>query len=266
MVDEKGYYLVHPDPAREWGGPLDLDTGQGAFADYAPVWADIATHEEGIISPAPGNWGTTLLETLAPLGLIPAEEQQSRRVLVYHQVQPAGVGYIRWWLLYDVPRVNLFASVSAFRLTAVIILLTAVIAALLMAIGLARNLTAPILRLTADVRRFSQGRIGRAIRASKLLSHQDEISELTAAFQEMSAALDQHLRQLSLLNRAVHHISARLERPEVLEAVATAANRLFPVKYLSITLDEELAYTSGDPAWAAHREQDTVQAVLHATI
>ncbi len=272
LVDESGYYLAHPDRSREWGGPNDLNTGVGAFAEYPRVWPEIARESSGVYSPAPDNWLNALIENVLPVSLIGGDDGVSNRVLVYNTVQPDKERGPRWRLLYDEPRVNLFASVSAFRITAITILAAAALAALLIAIGLARSLTAPILALTEDVRRFRRAKLPRASDrpTPAPTAARDEIGELTAAFKEMAAALEQHLEQLSLLNRAGHHIAARLERPAVLEAAARAARMLFPAEYCTITFKTErgdsLIHVAGDARWADHRTDPGLNALFDAAL
>ncbi|MBI5829413.1 MAG: HAMP domain-containing protein, partial [Chloroflexi bacterium] len=270
LVDESGYYLAHPDPARLWGGLSDLNTGLGASADYPQGWPEIVRQPSGVFSPPAENWLMAIFDEVLPVGLFAGESQQARRVLVHETVQPDGESGPCWILLHDEPRVNLLASVWAFRLTAITILTAAALAALVMAVGLARSLTAPILALTDDVRRFGQDRLARRPSQNAPAKARDEIGELTAAFTEMSAALNQHLEQLSLLNRAGHHITARLERPAVLEAAGRAATTLLPAEHCAIQFESEggamMNHAAGDARWAAHRSDPALTALLNAAL
>ncbi len=61
LVDNEGYYLLHSDKKKEWGGPDDLNTGENIRKDYAPDMvksflsgnADILLQKRGIYSFAP---------------------------------------------------------------------------------------------------------------------------------------------------------------------------------------------------------------------
>jgi len=274
LVDESGYYLTHPDSARQWGGPNDLNTGAGAFGDYPQSWTEISRTPSGVYSPPPDNWLSRLIEEVLPVGLMGGGDQtrSARRVLVYESIEPNGEAGPRWRLLHDEPRINLFASVWDFRLTAITILTIAALAALLMAVGLARSLTAPILRLTEEVRRIGQAKLMRwpEHHSPSAARTRDEIVELAEAFKDMAAALDRHLDRLSLLNRAGHHIAARLERPAVLEAAARAAATLFPAEYCVITFDTErgepVTHAGGDSRWAAQRAHAELNALFAAAM
>ena len=265
LTDENGYYLSHPDPAAEWGGPADLDTGLSAAQDYAAIWPEISQSESGIVNPPPANLWQFLVESFMPFDLLPAQAETPRHILVYDTVQEGGN---RWLLLYDVPLASLFASVSTFRLTAGSIIIAAILIAVGMAVILSRQLTAPIQALTIQARRFGQekGRRSRRPSPSHAPPSRNEIEELTLAFREMSGALEHHMEQLAQLNLAGHHIAARLERAEVLTAVATAIFRLFPAEYLVITLPDGTIFPDGDPAWEQHRDQDTTQSILRAAL
>ncbi len=272
LADHSGWYLAHPDPAREWGGPNDLDTGAGAAVDYPLRWPVIAGGVSGVYAPSPENWWAALVEEVLPVGLFNSADSDSRRVLVYETVRANTGSGPHWHLLRDEPRVHFFAAISLFRLTAITILTAAALTALAMAVGLARSLTAPILALTDDVRRFGQDRLARRPTQNTQAPSgaRDEIGELTAAFAEMSAAINHHLEQLSLLNRAGHHITARLERPAVLEASARAATTLLPAEHCAIQFESEngamMTYSTGDARWAAQRSDPALTALLNAAL
>lgn len=272
LVDRDGYYLSHPDQGKLWGSLRDLDTGVNLAADYQEAWQAIRQTPAGVYAPPPKNWLEAVWEELLPVGLLPGLEslQNPRQVIVYQTVSPNGAGSPEWILEQEFQHTALFASIWTFRLTATLILLAASVIALLMAVSLARGLANPIVSLTREVRQFVKTRLGTGLQdregSRAKVSSRDEIRELMGAFREMSTAIDSHLEQLTLLNRTGHHIAARLERPAVLEAACFAAEKLLPVRYLSISLGNEVIHTFGDLAWAVHRESTTVKAVLEAAL
>lgn len=256
LTDGEGYFLTHPDPALVWGGPSDLNTNVGAFTIYPEAWPQVSQREVGVITPQPENWGQAVWEFLMPVQSV----NDTRRVLAYEAVQG---GNNQWHLIVDVPRASLFASVSAFRVTAVFIILWALFMAAMMAVVFSRQLADPIRRLTADVRQFGQKRgLHLTWRKNFAAPSHNEIETLTFAFHDMSTALDQHMLQLSKLNLAGHHIAARLEKTELLTAVATAIRRLFPVDYFVLTLEDNVLHREGEASWAAYRHEGLTQTLM----
>lgn len=262
LIDQAGYYLVHPDSIKEWSGPFDLNTGISAATDYPDKWETIQNSLSGVLEPPPENWLQALSLALLPQGIF-QNSRLERRVLVYESVNIGSDANSQMWLINDSPQVSLLASVSTFRITALSILTLTFLIAIGMAVGLAHTLTKPILQLTEEVRRFGSGRVNYQPKAGQA-GLQDEVAELSAVFQEMSLALDQHMNRLSLLNQAGHHITARLDSDAVMSAVETAVNRLFPANYLIITRNDDIILTHGEKTWAIHRRNPIIRARLQA--
>lgn len=276
LVDSDGYYLAHPDAARMWGGALDLGTGAGAEKDYGAAWASmrgapaLGDHSGAIVAESSGPWGAVRGE-LHLLGLLQGGAEAAGRVQVYYAFQCDGPGSPRLILLDDLSCDRLFAPVRTFRLTAVTILALAALASLLMAVVVTRNLTAPILALTGEVRLF--GRVHASgwnsdPEQSAASSHPcDEIGELAAAFENMSSALTRHFEQITRLNRAGHRLAACIERSSVLKAAADSIRLLFPAEYWVLSFQADGAPTvhaEGAPQWAIHRDDPSLRAVLAA--
>ncbi len=270
LVDEEGYYLVHPDLSKIFGGSRDLGSGAGFAADDWQAWESIRSAPGGIFAPPATSWLEALWDGLLPVGLLPFHDpaQGSRRVFVHQLVAPHGEGGPQWLLVQNFEHASLFAPIWSFRLTAILILLAASSLALLMAFSLARGLANPIMLLTRDVRRFVETRLNTGPAEVETAAGRkfagDEIRELMAAFEGMSVAIDSHLAQLAMLNRAGHHIAARLEPQAVLEAACNALERLLPAEYVCFTLNGEQVHSSGDDAWAGHRRQDSLRTILDA--
>jgi signal transduction histidine kinase len=268
LVDEAGYYLAHPDSTREWGGPNDLNTRLTASDDYPQSWSAITQQSSGVVSPPPANLIAAVLDEILPMDW--TNNPQTRRVLIYETVQPGANGP-RWRLIRDEPSAYLFSSIGTFRITAITILASAAFLALIIAITFSRSLTAPILALTEEVQRLGRTvTVSAASRVTKRSNSRDEISELTAAFGEMSSALNQHLEQLALLNRAGHNIAARLERPAVLATAARAITMLLPAEYcvLRFTADNgtPILHTAGEARWETRRSDPELRAMFEAAI
>jgi signal transduction histidine kinase len=264
LVDMQGYYLAHPDASRTWGGPSDLNTGASAARDYPEAWAAISSTLRGAFLSPPRDAFEALVSEVLPLGSM----DSSRRVIVHQQLRLFDDDAPRWVLIRDVPYAKVFASVWQFRITAVVILASAVVTALGMAALLSRQLAAPIVALTGRVRDFAMrspaARIGSA--ASPSLNTRDEVQALSASFEEMAATLDRYLQQLSLLNRAGHQVSSQLARADTLAAAARAARQLLPAECCVISVPtaraEIVRQVDGDARWERHTRDGDTQVLL----
>lgn len=173
MVDDDGYFLTHPDKALLFGSPADLDTGMQLnrlFPDDSAVETEVLSGKNGqIIS--------------------------SGHILVFAPIFPEPASGERFWvLIHDEAPESIFASVWEFRLTAVSILVIAMVAAILLAIALAHNLTAPIHTLKEGVERFGSG-----VTEPVTVDSNDEIGELAEAFNRMAETLARYDRQRAYL-------------------------------------------------------------------
>ncbi|HHB91160.1 MAG TPA: HAMP domain-containing protein [Anaerolineae bacterium] len=206
MVDQDGYYLVHPDEAKRWGSPSDLDTG-------ASVWKDFPDVAPQILS---GRTGDVALDG---------------RVMIFtpvHYWQPPPK---RFWVLVQVEPVNqLLAPLIDFRVTAGLILIVAILLGFIMTYALAQNFTGPVLALQRGVQRLTQGEFTEQLPVVS----QDEIGQLTVAFNEMAQMLRAYLDQMDRLQQVGLKISSHVERDEILALVIETIQELLPVKEVTI--------------------------------
>lgn len=175
LVDQDGYYLVHPDKAREWGGPNDLDTGFQLKKDYPEAYTAVLAGE-------PGKLVTD-------------------RAFVYAPVHPNPDDPTCFWtLVHDVSLQSLLLPVWEFRYTSIFILILAAVLAVVMAFWLAQNLTEPIRSLKEGVEHLRQGDSHEPVE----IKTDDEIGELAHAFNDMAYQLDISQRQRQrLLDRVI---------------------------------------------------------------
>lgn len=268
LVNREGYYLAHPDATRLWGGPKNLAHGYGLSSDYPGLEARLLSGNEGHFSlsgelgASRNLWGKAVAWAE---GLVLGPE----RVVVYQTVRPvSGASEISWVLLRDEPRASVFASMWSFRVTAAGILAAAALLALLMAVALARGLTAPILALTRGVRRLAEGQLEGSIEVTS----RDELGELARAFSEMAVALHRNLERLTLLNQGGQHIAGQMERPQVLDAIIRAGDALVTCECCVISLTEAsaaegvIASCAGDEAWLSHRGTPAVMTTLQEAL
>ncbi len=256
LLDDAGNVLLHPNPEYQWSGPADLNTGVTGQALYADDWSRLTATDQGVLLPVPASAWQSIWEFLNPL----VAERDDRHVLVFESVR---VSDNHWRLINDLPRATVLAPVSDFRVTAVLIVLWAMLLAAGMAIVFARQIAGPIQELTGRVRGFAQAH-GAVLSPRHLQTApvRDEIAALAAAFQDMATALERHMSQLSQLNLAGQHIAARLEERDVITAISTAVHRLLPVEFLAITLDEAIDHREGREVWSTYRDADLLGDVL----
>ncbi|GAB4442225.1 MAG: hypothetical protein Kow0031_24290 [Anaerolineae bacterium] len=177
LLDKTGYFMVHPDPEFEWGGPADLDTGQRV---HQILGDDIAAQ---ILS---GQVGQSVAED----------------AIVYLPIFPNLADRSDYWVLAHVePRDTIFASVWNFRVAATSILVLAAAVATAMAIWLARSLTAPIRSLREGVEKYGRGELTAPVDVNS----NDEIGELAHTFNQMATDLNrvQNQRQ-KLIERLIN--------------------------------------------------------------
>ena len=224
LVDQEGYYLVHPDPSRLWGHPRDLGTGYRLHRDFPHEWPHILSSAPGMV-------------------------RDGAYIVIHEPIFPNAPDTQHYWILLQViPTHVLFASVRSFRVTAVIILFIAVIAGVSMAAFLGRSITAPVLSLTEQVRRFGEGEPYRPV---KVVSH-DEVGELTRAFNEMARQLEMDKERLARLTLWGQRIAAQLDHENVLHTLLDAAENLFPMSYAVLRLTEQdgqVLFQRGDSTW-----------------
>jgi len=176
LVDQNGYYLVHPNPNMEWGGPGDLNTGLNLRNDYPDIWPKLLSGTAGDII--------------------------NDRAIVYYPIYPNPKDpSVYWVIIHDEPRHTIFASVWSFRVTAASILVLAAIVATLMALALARSFTAPIHTLRKGVERFGRGELAEPV----VVNSHDEIGELAHTFNQMAADLNRtRTQRQKLLEQLIH--------------------------------------------------------------
>ncbi len=245
MVDQDGYYLAHPDPTRRWGGPVDLNTGYGLWTDYPDAASQILSGQEGTYI-------------------------SGDQAIVYTPLYPVAVERDRFWVILRVESTSsLFAPIRAFRVTAASILAAAILVATAMTMVLARQLTEPIRALQRGVEQFGQGKLDHPLEVKQ----EDEIGQLTHAFNQMAAAIRRYVVQLEMLNEAGQRISSGLDRQATVRAIADAARQLLPAEFVAILCLEQsephrfrVLVEVGDRRWATLRETPAVQTLYQEAL
>ncbi len=236
LVDRDGYYLAHPDRRRMWGHPWDLGTGYRLHRDYPRAWPEILSNTSGMV-------------------------EDASTLIVHQPIFPNKPDrHYYWVLLHAVPQNVLFASVGTFRVTAVGILLIAILAGVTMAALLGRGIAAPVLLLTERVRRFGRGEPYVPVRVPGY----DEIGELTRAFNDMARRLEENMTRLGRLTFLGQRIAAQLDHGAVLDTLLDAVDDLFPIEYAVARLNHEgndLVRRRGDERWDILSRLDAIEKV-----
>ena len=167
LVDERGDYLLHPDPAREFG--FDLGRRFRLQDDLLELAAAV-TAEGSTVRLVRDPDARELGAAVAP-------------------VRPAGGPRVA--VVETVPRGELLASVSAVGRSSLVGGLGAALVALVLAVVLARSLGRPLAQMTAAVEAFARGE-PRAVPTGT----RDEIGVLARAFERMSVDVRDHAAEL----------------------------------------------------------------------
>lgn len=137
FIDNKGFYYYHSDPNKTWGSPRDLDTGHSFSKDYPEAYAQIANSE------------------------IPVSVTQKNYLFATAPVF-VGIGSNTKKLgtITDVIQTSeVFKSVTKFRNIFLLIGVVVFFVTLLLAIGMARSITQPLIYLTEATTRMSKGKL-----------------------------------------------------------------------------------------------------------
>ena len=206
LADQGGYYLVHPDPAKRWGGPTDLNTGRSVKQDFPGV-------EARVLSGKAGN--------------VMADGQMIIYSPVYYWLQHPQ----RYWVIMRVEPVKaLLSPLFDFRFTAGLILTAAIFIAFLLTFLLARSFTEPLLALERGVQKMAQGDFSGQLPVQS----NDEIGHLTASFNEMAALTRGYFEQMDRLQALGMKISSHVQRDEILQLTISTIQELLPVEEVTI--------------------------------
>jgi len=210
-VNKRGDYLIHPDPAREFGSQL------GTSADWQADFPDLASSAgatQGIARIVPDQAGQPTGLALAPAIL-------------------AGNEWIG--VIETVPNTVIMAPAAAIRNTSLLVGLLAVLSAAALAVLVARSLTRPIGQLTAAV----EG-IGRGDSVAIPVDAGGEAGVLARAFARVmdevnakTAALEREIQEHRRTEAArVHHAA----RERLFSAAVESSNDAIVTKSLDGTI------------------------------
>ena len=182
IADESGYYLYHTgNPAKAWGGPRDLNTGEGVKKDYPADWKTILSGEKSVLKtrdgyavirvsrPWPDKGRFLVVSNFVPDFVLSQSEAQSRIFIVT------------------------LASLG---------ILTLVLGVVVWLLG--RSMVEPVSTLVEAVERFRNGQYSTSARVTGL----DEIGRLAQSFNDMAETIS---KERERLEQQVRDRTAKME-------------------------------------------------------
>ncbi len=162
FVDSKGFYYVNPDPAKEWGGPADLDTGSNVKKDFPDIASSLLatkttkqiSHGEHIVVGAPVFLDAEQEKKLGVIVNVAQTEEVLRSVVTFRNI---------------------------FLLLGGIVFFTT----LVIAIGLAKSITNPLLHLTEITKNMSKGKLSTPVN----ITTKDEIKLLGESIERLRKSM-----------------------------------------------------------------------------
>jgi HAMP domain-containing protein len=171
LIDQEGFFLHHPNPKKEWGGPNDLKTGVTFEKDY-PQIASQVLNKNGTLST---NTAAISYQRI----IIPGSSQQWTLLVLHHTRE-------------------IFQGIMEFRLAFNIILAIAILIAIWFAIILSAKITRPIEQLTRIADAISKGEL---IENRVEIHDKSEIGQLAQAFERMRVSMIKSFEKLRKQSR-----------------------------------------------------------------
>src|SRR5574337_565297 len=224
VVDQEGFYLLHPDPAKQWGSPRDLNTGERIQRDFPTLATQILSRhavatvmgEQAITAqPVPGRGQGTVAGSIIQEHVVTSQSL----TLSSSRSGPSLV------IVEKVPTSVVLAAITDLRLYLLILLVGMGAVALVGAVLIGEKLARPIVALEKAATQIRQGDLGARVKAGG--SH--EIAALGEAFNAMaegltqaSSQIERQLRELTAMNRIGTAISGTLSLNEILDQALDA--------------------------------------------
>lgn len=171
LIDQEGFFLHHPNPKKEWGGPNDLKTGVTFEKDY-PQIASQVLNKNGTLST---NTAAISYQRI----IVPGSSQQWTLLVLHHTRE-------------------IFQGIMEFRLAFNIILALAILSAIWFAIILSAKITRPIEQLTRIAEAISRGEL---IENRVEIHDKSEIGQLAQAFERMRVSMIKSFEKLRKQSR-----------------------------------------------------------------
>ncbi len=159
LVTPDGYFAHHPDAQKRWGSRDDLDTGYNLEKEYS----ELAKRIHG-----------------------PNDTINTKALTLYHLRVSVPGSADDWILIVQRDTDKILKSVRVFRMTFIVIIIFAVLAAFIVAVLFSTKITGPIEHLTYIADAISKGEL---IDSHVKVKDKGEIGQLAQAFERMRISM-----------------------------------------------------------------------------
>lgn len=170
IINSEGYYLLHPDEAKRWGGPQDIDTGENFYNDFSTL------------SPKSFLYEYDSIET-------------ENSIFSYAIVKPDSSNEERsWTVLANISKDIIYEPVDSITTRAILLGFGTYCVLFIIFLYVVRRLLAPLDKLTLFAESIGRGDFS----ATVDIHSNDEIGQLARSFRTMQAQLSDLYKKLEL--------------------------------------------------------------------
>ncbi|NQU77890.1 PAS domain-containing protein [Candidatus Falkowbacteria bacterium] len=160
LIDKDGFYLIHPQESKRWGGPQDLDTGENLKNDFS---MDMASQ---IISGASGA----------------VDMPEHEHVLTYKPIFPDKENKDQFWVIFKITQRDVaLAPVLYFKNILLVIGSIFLLLVIILAYFTSRLISKPIKTLRQGINIIEKGNLDHKVSTGA----PDEIGQLSRSFDKM---------------------------------------------------------------------------------
>ena len=245
IINQDGYFLVHPDQTSAPGLGFDNDHGLGNETSNESM----AEYAEGLqTSDSQVNYHRKL-----------------HHIEAFRKVYYNPQDLTQWWaVIYDIPEAMAFKNINKARDTMLVVGLFILICALLVIMwAAARMLVLPIVALSKAVKSFEGGNFSVRVPED---GRRDELGELVVSVNSMASLIEQNQRELTILNRITVAAASSLSIPvmgnNVLEAILDLELLQFQKKAGLFVVDKKSRSLTLVASKGFSQEQEALDAVV----
>ena len=218
LVNESGYYLSHPDPAKEWG--FDLGHEETLATDLSPEIAEQILNGEGGLIDLGGS------------------------LLAYDKLVPSNSQPYSLTIVNRVPKGSVFASVNSFKLLAGLTVLISLGLVIPAAVFRGRQLVALMEKLAANISTSSQEMATTIAEQERIASQQAaSVNETTTTMDELEASSRHAAEQANAAVEAAKQAFTASE--DGAQAVGEGLEGMFALEQKVEAIAEQIVNLSG---------------------